>query len=72
MNRNLKQYKPSDFKDGFICTMHQRLILKALVKTKWNLEDAMLLNYNSGTVTVKYYKQVIENLRIDLTLRKII
>jgi hypothetical protein len=52
--------------------MQQRLILKALRKSKWNLGESILLNFDGGTMTLNHYKQVIENLRISLEFKKII
>lgn len=72
MNRNLKQYRKSDFKPGYICTMHQQLILKALQKTGWCVKQSIDLNYSPGTITLSHYYQVIESLRICLKLKRVI
>lgn len=72
MNRNLRQYKKSDFQPGRLCTMQQQLILRALQKTDWCVKQSIDLNYSPGTITLSHYYQVIESLRICLKLRKII
>lgn len=72
MNRNLKQYKASELKPGYICTMQQQLILRALQKTDWCVKRSIDLNYAPHTISLSHYYQVIESLRICLKLRKVI
>lgn len=72
MNRNLKQYKASELKPGYIATMQQQLILRALQKTDWVVKQAIDLNYTPGSITISHYYQMLESLRICLKLRKVI
>lgn len=72
MNRNLKQYKASELKPGYICTMQQQLILRALQKTDWVVKQAIDLNYAPGTITISHYYQMLESLRICLKLKRVI
>lgn len=72
MNRNLKQYKKSDFKPGYICTMHQELLMKALIKSKWNVKQAIGLNYDENKISLNYYYQILEAYRICLKLKRVI
>lgn len=72
MNRNLKQYRKSDFKPGYICTMYQELLMKALIKSQWNIKIAIGLNYDENKISLNYYYQILEAYRICLKLKKVI
>ena len=72
VNPNLDYHKPSDFKEGRLCTLRQRLLLKALIMSEWDTKKAFALNYNPGEITFTYYYKVLEAHRICLKLRKII
>lgn len=72
MNQNLTYYKRSDFKKGYLCTMRQELLLKALKRSNWNVKQAFYLNYNPGQITFNYYYKILEAHRICLKLKKVI
>lgn len=72
MNRNLDYHKPSDFKEGRLCTLRQRLLLKALIRSEWVVKDAILLNFEPFEISLPRYYQILEAHRICLKLRKIV
>lgn len=69
---NITYYKPSDFKKGYLCTLKQELLLKALKRSNWDTKKAFELNFNPGDITFGNYYKVLDAHRICLKLRKII